>query len=165
VIAAGLRDVLSAHRPDVVAVERVFAQQNRATVMGTAQASGVALLLAAEHGLPAATHAPSGEGRDHRVRLRPTSSRCRRWSLGCCASTPCRSPRMPQMRSRSPCARVAARRADDGRDECGGEAARRAASMGAGGEGGRTAVSGAQRSLARRVSLEQTSEDASRVVP
>ena len=59
VIAAGLRAVLAAHRPDVVAVERVFAQQNRATVMGTAQASGVALLLAAEHGLPAATHTPS----------------------------------------------------------------------------------------------------------
>ena len=49
VIAAGLRAVLAAHRPAVVAVERVFAQQNRATVMGTAQASGVALLLAAEH--------------------------------------------------------------------------------------------------------------------
>ena len=48
VIAAGLRAVLAAHRPDVVAVERVFAQQNRATVMGTAQASGVALLRAAE---------------------------------------------------------------------------------------------------------------------
>lgn len=58
-IAAGLRDVLTRHRPDVVAVERVFAQQNRNTVMGTAQASGVALLLAAEHGLPAETHTPS----------------------------------------------------------------------------------------------------------
>ena len=43
----------------VVAVERVFAQQNRQTVMGTAQASGVALLIAAEAGLPAATHTPS----------------------------------------------------------------------------------------------------------
>ncbi len=43
-IAAGLRGVLDEHRPDVVAVERVFAQQNRSTVMGTAQASGVALL-------------------------------------------------------------------------------------------------------------------------
>jgi len=58
-IAAGLREVFAAHRPDVVAVERVFAQQNRNTVMGTAQASGIALLLAAEHGLPAATHTPS----------------------------------------------------------------------------------------------------------
>lgn len=40
-------------------MERVFAQQNSHTVMGTAQASGVALLIAAEHGLPAATHTPS----------------------------------------------------------------------------------------------------------
>ena len=59
VIAAGLRAVLDEHRPQVVAVERVFAQQNRSTVMGTAQASGVALLLAAERGLPAQTHTPS----------------------------------------------------------------------------------------------------------
>ncbi|WP_434811238.1 crossover junction endodeoxyribonuclease RuvC [Microbacterium sp. bgisy189] len=58
-IAAGIRVVLGAHSPDVVAVERVFAQHNRNTVMGTAQASGIALLLAAEHGLPAATHTPS----------------------------------------------------------------------------------------------------------
>lgn len=58
-IAAGIRAVIADHGPDVVAVERVFAQQNRSTVMGTAQASGIALLLAAEHGLPAATHTPS----------------------------------------------------------------------------------------------------------
>lgn len=59
VIAAGIRAVLAEHSPAVVAVERVFAQQNRNTVMGTAQASGIALLLAAEHGLPTATHTPS----------------------------------------------------------------------------------------------------------
>jgi crossover junction endodeoxyribonuclease RuvC len=58
-IAAGLRAVIVEHRPHVVAVERVFAQQNRSTVMGTAQASGIALLLAAEHGLPAQTHTPT----------------------------------------------------------------------------------------------------------
>jgi crossover junction endodeoxyribonuclease RuvC len=58
-IAAGIREVLQAHRPDVVAVERVFAQQNRNTVMGTAQASGVALLMAAEFGIPAETHTPT----------------------------------------------------------------------------------------------------------
>lgn len=58
-IAAGIRAVLTEHRPDVVAVERVFAQQNRSTVMGTAQASGVALLVAAERGLPAHTHTPT----------------------------------------------------------------------------------------------------------
>ncbi|WZH36481.1 MAG: crossover junction endodeoxyribonuclease RuvC [Microbacterium enclense] len=58
-IAAGIRAVLAAHDPQVVAVERVFAQNNRHSVMGTAQASGIALLLAAEHGIPAATHTPS----------------------------------------------------------------------------------------------------------
>lgn len=58
-VAAGIRAVIEAHSPDAVAVERVFAQQNTHTVMGTAQASGVALLLAAEAGLPAATHTPS----------------------------------------------------------------------------------------------------------
>ncbi|WP_106813924.1 crossover junction endodeoxyribonuclease RuvC [Microbacterium timonense] len=59
VIASGLRAVLDAHRPDVVAVERVFAQHNRQTVMGTAQASGIALLVAGERGIAAATHTPS----------------------------------------------------------------------------------------------------------
>jgi crossover junction endodeoxyribonuclease RuvC len=58
-IASGLRAVIEEHSPDVVAVERVFAQHNRATVMGTAQASGIALLVAGERGLPAATHTPS----------------------------------------------------------------------------------------------------------
>ncbi len=58
-IAAGIREAIAEHAPDAVAVERVFAQQNTHTVMGTAQASGVALLLAAEAGLPAATHTPS----------------------------------------------------------------------------------------------------------
>lgn len=58
-VAAGIREAIAEHRPDAVAVERVFAQHNTRTVMGTAQASGVALLLAAEAGLPAATHTPS----------------------------------------------------------------------------------------------------------
>ncbi len=58
-IAAGLRAVLDEHQPAVVAVERVFAQQNMHTVMGTAQASGIALLVAGERGLPAATHTPT----------------------------------------------------------------------------------------------------------
>lgn len=58
-VAAGIRQVIGDHAPHAVAVERVFAQHNSHTVMGTAQASGVALLLAAEAGLPAATHTPS----------------------------------------------------------------------------------------------------------
>src|SRR3712207_8323138 len=47
------------HRPDAVAVERVFAQHNVQTVMGTAQAAGVAMLVAARNGLPVALHTPS----------------------------------------------------------------------------------------------------------
>jgi len=47
------------HRPDVVAIERVFSQHNVRTVMGTAQASGVVALLAARAGLPVAFHTPS----------------------------------------------------------------------------------------------------------
>ncbi|HEY9522438.1 MAG TPA: crossover junction endodeoxyribonuclease RuvC, partial [Thermopolyspora sp.] len=46
-------------RPDVVAVERVFAQVNIRTVMGTAQASAVAITCAARRALPVALHTPS----------------------------------------------------------------------------------------------------------
>jgi crossover junction endodeoxyribonuclease RuvC len=46
-------------RPDVVAVERVFSQHNVRTVMGTAQAAGVAVLAAARLGIPVALHTPS----------------------------------------------------------------------------------------------------------
>jgi crossover junction endodeoxyribonuclease RuvC len=45
--------------PDAVAVEQVFSQHNVKTVMGTAQASGVALVVAARHGLPVVLHTPS----------------------------------------------------------------------------------------------------------
>ena len=58
-IARGIRAVLDEFSPDVTAVERVFAQHNVASVMGTAQASGIALMLAAERGIPTATHTPS----------------------------------------------------------------------------------------------------------
>jgi crossover junction endodeoxyribonuclease RuvC len=58
-IEAGLEEWISAHRPDAVAVERVFAQHNVTTVIGTAQAAGVALLVAARHGIPAVQHTPS----------------------------------------------------------------------------------------------------------
>jgi len=50
---------LRLHHPDAVAVERVFSQHNVRTVMGTAQASGVALVAAARAGIPVALHTPS----------------------------------------------------------------------------------------------------------
>jgi crossover junction endodeoxyribonuclease RuvC len=58
-IEQAIEAAVAAHRPDVVAVERVFAQHNVQTVMGTAQAAGVAMLVAARRNLPVALHTPS----------------------------------------------------------------------------------------------------------
>lgn len=58
-VGTGLDALLDEHRPEVVAIERVFAQHNLRTVMGVAQVSGVALHSAARRGLPVALHTPS----------------------------------------------------------------------------------------------------------
>lgn len=58
-VSRGIAEVIDEFGPHAVAVERVFAQQNLRTVMGTAQASGVALAVAAEHGLAVGLHTPS----------------------------------------------------------------------------------------------------------
>jgi crossover junction endodeoxyribonuclease RuvC len=58
-IERGLEEWLDEVRPDAVAVERVFSQHNVRTVMGTAQASGIAILVAARRGIPVALHTPS----------------------------------------------------------------------------------------------------------
>ncbi|MFN8077339.1 MAG: crossover junction endodeoxyribonuclease RuvC [Kineosporiaceae bacterium] len=58
-IAEALEGWLDQLAPDVVAVERVFSQHNVRTVMGTAQAAGVALLAGARRGIPVALHTPS----------------------------------------------------------------------------------------------------------
>lgn len=46
-------------KPDAIAIERVFSQQNVSTVMGTAQISGVVMMLAHKHGIPVAMHTPT----------------------------------------------------------------------------------------------------------
>jgi crossover junction endodeoxyribonuclease RuvC len=58
-IERGIDAWIEEHRPDAVAVERVFARSDVSTVMGTAQASGIALVCAARRGLPVALHTPS----------------------------------------------------------------------------------------------------------
>nr|WP_202535906.1 crossover junction endodeoxyribonuclease RuvC [Streptomyces sp. SID4919] len=58
-IEQGIERWLDEHDPQYVAVERVFSQHNVTTVMGTAQASAVAMLCAARRGLPVALHTPS----------------------------------------------------------------------------------------------------------
>lgn len=47
------------HLPDVVAIERVFANQNAPTAMGTAQAGGVIALAAAKRDIDVHFHTPS----------------------------------------------------------------------------------------------------------
>src|SRR3954467_13972362 len=54
-----LADLVARHRPDAIAVERVFSQHNVRTVMGTAQAGAVAILAAARAGIPVVLHTPS----------------------------------------------------------------------------------------------------------
>ena len=63
-------------KPDVIAVERVFSQHNLRTVMGTGQAAGIALLIAAKAGIPVMMHTPSevkasvtGSGRANKAQV------------------------------------------------------------------------------------------------
>ena len=58
-IEQGLELWFDQHQPELVAVERVFAQHNVRTVMGTAQASAVAMLCATRRGIPVTLHTPS----------------------------------------------------------------------------------------------------------
>ena len=74
----GIEAAITQHRPDVVAVERVFSQHNVRTVMGTAQASGVAMVVAARHGIEVRLHTPSevkaavtGSGRADKAQVAP----------------------------------------------------------------------------------------------
>ncbi len=58
-LEAEITEWISEHRPDVIAVERVFSQLNVRTAMATGQAAGVALLIAARSGIPVVMHTPS----------------------------------------------------------------------------------------------------------
>jgi len=58
-IYQGLTAALDRFSPDVVSIERVFAQSNHNTVLGTAQAAGLAMLGAAQRGIPVALHTPT----------------------------------------------------------------------------------------------------------
>lgn len=58
-IEKGIDAWIEEHRPDAVAIERIFARSDVSTIMGTAQASGLAMVCAARRGLPVALHTPS----------------------------------------------------------------------------------------------------------
>jgi len=55
----GLVEKIETYAPDTVSIERVFAQSNRNTVLGTAQAAGLAMLAAAQRNIPVALHTPT----------------------------------------------------------------------------------------------------------
>ena len=54
-----LTELVDHYRPEELAVERVFSQHNVASVIGTAQASAVAILAGARTALPVTTYTPS----------------------------------------------------------------------------------------------------------
>lgn len=58
-IATGIGLAVDEFGPTAMGLERMFAQHNLRTVMGTAQASGVALQVAASRGLTVGLHTPS----------------------------------------------------------------------------------------------------------
>ena len=58
-IAQGISEKIERFKPDIIAIERVFAQQNLRSVMGVAQISGVVLQLAHKHQIPVAFFTPS----------------------------------------------------------------------------------------------------------
>ncbi len=58
-LQAQVREVFDRYQPARVSLERVFAQHNVRTVMGTAQVSGIVLALAAERDIPVSHRTPS----------------------------------------------------------------------------------------------------------
>lgn len=58
VIAAGLRDIIGEHAPQMAAVEEVFHSQNTKTALKLAHVRGVALLAIAEAGLELGEYSP-----------------------------------------------------------------------------------------------------------
>jgi len=58
-IGQGIDEVIAEFAPQQLALERVFAQQNLSTVMGTAQASGVAMFVAAQRGIAVTLYTPT----------------------------------------------------------------------------------------------------------
>jgi crossover junction endodeoxyribonuclease RuvC len=58
-IFEGLCRKIDEFSPDVVSIEKVFAADNVSTVLGTAQAAGLAMVAAAQRSIPVALHAPT----------------------------------------------------------------------------------------------------------
>jgi crossover junction endodeoxyribonuclease RuvC len=81
-IHEALREAISAHRPDAVAVERVAWNTNRRSALHVARATGVVLLAAAQAGLPVEEYGPlevkmavTGQGNASKAQVRDALAR------------------------------------------------------------------------------------------
>ena len=58
-IGASLEEIVKKHKPDLIGLERVFAQANLRSVMGVAQVSGALMSIAHRHNIPLEFFTPS----------------------------------------------------------------------------------------------------------
>jgi crossover junction endodeoxyribonuclease RuvC len=58
-IGLQIEELILKEKPNAIAIERVFSQQNVSTVMGTAQISGVVLMLAHKYETPVVMYTPT----------------------------------------------------------------------------------------------------------
>lgn len=58
-LGSGIERIFDGEKPDAVALERVFAQQNLPSVMGVAQISGIIMYLAEQRDIPVAMYTPN----------------------------------------------------------------------------------------------------------
>lgn len=58
IIFDGLHEIIKANQPQMVSVEKLFFARNVTTAMSVAQARGVVLLVARQHGLPIFEYTP-----------------------------------------------------------------------------------------------------------
>jgi len=58
-LESGLELLVEQFAPEAIAIERVFSQHNVKSAMATAQAAGIALLVAGRHGIPVSMHTPT----------------------------------------------------------------------------------------------------------
>jgi len=59
-LATDLRGLVDEYRPEAAAIEQVFVNRNRVTATGVVRASGAAMLVVAEAGVPVHEYTPSG---------------------------------------------------------------------------------------------------------
>ena len=104
-IEQGIDELVRRHRPEAIAIERVFADVNVLSVMGTAQASAMAMLVAAKHGIPVHLHTPTevkaavtGSGRADKAQVTTMVTRLLRLDT---APKPCLLYTSPSPRDRT----------------------------------------------------------------